>query len=168
MGLLKPQGIFETCEFSSCLFLKHLGARSHDMSKSHPLDTTTLTFFSFGSTDPNIEPSQSHNIPTLRDTRLIVSTHLGHLLPIYMKSSRNPTPDHLGKNKTAHSRILPELQNKNKTDHKVPSTSNTIPFNFGGPSVELLLPALSGAKRRGSLEDALVIAENFLVFERRF
>jgi hypothetical protein len=43
------------------------------------------------------------------------------------------------------------------THHKVPSTSNTIPFNFGNPSASLPSPAPSGANRLGSLDNLVVI-----------
>ena len=54
----------------------------------------------------------------------------------------------------------PESQVKaraEQTHHKVPSTSNTIPFNFGKPSASLSSPAPSGANRLGSLDNLVVI-----------
>jgi hypothetical protein len=67
----------------------------------------------------------------------------------------------------------PASQNKARADqthHKVPSTSNTIPFNFGNPSASLSTPAPSGANRLGSLDNLVVIinvpiARNRGVFE---
>lgn len=42
------------------------------------------------------------------------------------------------------------------TDHKVPSRSNTMPFNFGNPPWALLLPfSLSGANCLGCFDDGL-------------
>jgi hypothetical protein len=44
-----------------------------------------------------------------------------------------------------------------RTYHRVPSTSNTMPFNFGSPSGTLSTPTPSGANRLGSLDNLAVI-----------
>lgn len=74
-------------------------------------------------------------------------SHSRHTNPTTIKSKLSPPK-------------LPDCYNKDETHHKVPSTSNTIPFNCLLPGLSTFAASfLRGANRRGSLDNGLVIVK---------
>jgi len=79
--------------------------------------------------------------------------HFARLTSIHAPKSTTNNSKTKTKNSQAHL----------KTHHRVPSTSNTIPFNFctsPPSSTPLCTPSLSGANRLGSFASELVIVKN--------
>jgi hypothetical protein len=54
------------------------------------------------------------------------------------------------------------MRNPGNANHKVPSTSNTIPFSIGLSSNTIPVRSPNGANRLGSLESGVVILKRLL------